>query len=162
MFSVGDPVVHCIHGAGTIMELRDNSLPDSDETSKYYVIDLVESSITLSVPVDGIEGRLRPASSSKEMRRILGILQSDPRPLEEDAKKRGQIIRELLQDGDASVAAQIICSLGAMKCRQGELNATDTGLLEKALSFLAGEVALVQKIELEEARYRLIETYQNN
>ena len=162
MFSVGDPVVHCTHGAGTITELRDNSLPESDETSRYYVINLVESSITLSVPVDGIEGRLRPASSPKELRQILEILRSDPKPLEEDAKKRGQIVRELLQDGDAAVAARIIRSLGARKCRQGELNATDTGLLDKALSFLAGEVALVQEIELDEARYRLIEAYQDD
>ena len=160
MFSVGDPVVHCTHGAGTITGLRDNSLPESDETSRYYVINLVESSITLSVPVDGIEGRLRPASSPKELRQILEILRSDPKPLEEDAKKRGQIVRELLRMATPP-SRRIIRSLGARKCRQG-LNATDTGLLDKALSFLAGEVALVQEIELDEARYRLIEAYQDD
>ena len=161
MFSVGDHVVHRVHGAGTIVKLRDNQRSDSDEASEYYVIDLIESSIRLSVPVDGTKDRLRKASSRRKLGRVFKILKGQPKALEGDAKRRAEIIRQCLEGGDPLDAAEAILSLVGLEHQVGGLNTTETGLLEQAVSFLSGELALVNGIDLEDARYKLMEAARN-
>lgn len=157
MFSVGDQVVHHVHGAGTIVDFRENRDSDSDEVTEYYVIDLVESSIRLSVPVDVTKDRLRKASSHRKLLRVLRTMKGEPRVLEGDAKRRGELVRQRLESGDPMDTAEAILSLVGLEKQAGELNTTETGLLERATSFLAGELALVDDMDLEDARYKLME-----
>jgi RNA polymerase-interacting CarD/CdnL/TRCF family regulator len=157
VFSVGDQVVHHVHGAGTIVDFRENRDSDSDEVTEYYVIDLIESSIRLSVPVDVTKDRLRKALSHRKLVRVLKSLKGDPRILEGDAKRRGEMIRQRLESGDPLDTAEAILSLVGLEKQTGELNTTETGLLERATSFLAGELALVDGLELDDARYKLME-----
>lgn len=162
MFSVGDHVVHRVRGAGTIVELRESRRSDSDEASEYYVIDLIESSIRLSVPVDSTKDRLRKASSHRKLSRVFKILKGQPRALEGDAKRRGEIIRQCLESGDPLDTAEAILSLVGLEQQMGGLNTTETGLLDRATSFLSGELALVNGIDLEDARYKLMEAARND
>jgi RNA polymerase-interacting CarD/CdnL/TRCF family regulator len=162
VLSVGDHVVHRVHGAGTIVELRESQRPDSDEISKYYVIDLIESSIKLSVPVEGAKDRLRKASSRRKLSRVFRILKGQPKALEGDAKRRAELIRERLQGGDPLATAEVILNLVGLERQMGELNTTEMALLERARSFLAGELALANGIDLEDARYKLIDAAQDS
>jgi RNA polymerase-interacting CarD/CdnL/TRCF family regulator len=139
------------------VEFRENRDSDSDEVTEYYVIDLIESSIRLSVPVDVTKERLRKASSHRKLVRVIRALKGEPRVLEGDAKKRGELIRQCLESGDPSDTAEAILSLVGLEKHTGELNTTETGLLERATSFLAGELALVDGLDLEDARYKLME-----
>lgn len=53
MYSVGDNVVHPMHGAGTIEEIREIDV--MGKKRKYYLVHFAVGKMTTNIPVDGAE-----------------------------------------------------------------------------------------------------------
>lgn len=153
MFSVGDKVVHRVHGAGIITEKKE--LQITETSNRYLVIEMPESDSTLMVPTDKAEQRLRPVSKMTTLRHLLtDILTAQPNKLPKDYKERREQINNKLKSGEIRKWIEVVRDLTHRR-EQGRKSKVDKRLLERTTHLLAGELALAQGIDPEKAESRL-------
>lgn len=153
MFSIGDKIIHRIHGAGIITERK--KMQVTGKPALYVVIDLLGSRSTLMVPTDKADQCLRPVSKIATLRRLLiGQLASQPDELPRDYKKRAAQISEELKSGRAKKWIEVVRDL-MHRNEQKPLSQGDRKLLNRAMDLLSGELALAQEIAPEKAESRL-------
>jgi CarD family transcriptional regulator len=153
MYSVGDKVMHCSHGAGVITDKKEMQITDTPHC--YLVIELLGSGSTLMVPTDQAEERLRPACERAKLRRLLtGGLAGEPEEMPEDYRERQKYVEEKLKSGETKVWIEVIRDL-ADREEQNPLSSGDQKYLDRAVDLLAGELALAQGIPQQEAMPRL-------
>jgi CarD family transcriptional regulator len=159
MFDIGDKVVHPTHGAGLVKGIKEQDL--LEQYHRYYVIDLTVDDRTLMIPVSKAEEiGLRSISRQAALSRMWRTLGAAAKTLLDDYKKRQMRIQEKLKTGDVIKVAEVIRDLSARK-REDCLTSFDTRLLERAEQFLAGEVALVEEVQVGEAERMISETVDN-
>ena len=152
MFSVGDNVMHCTHGAGVITEKKEMQITDTPHC--YLVIQLLDSNSTLMVPTDRAE-HLRPVSERATLRRLLtSELAGESEELDQDYRKRTKQVEDKVKSGGAKEWIEIIRDL---TCRedQGLLSSADRRLLDRAMDLVSGELALAYGLLQEDARSHL-------
>lgn len=153
MFSVGDKVMHCTHGAGVITEKKEMQITDTPHC--YLVIQLLGSASTLMVPTDQAGERLRPAYKRTKLHHLLtNELASEPDELPQDYRERTKLIEVKLKSGEPKKWAEAVRDL-TCQGEQRSLSQRDRQLLDRAMGLLSGELALAQGIPLEEARPHL-------
>jgi CarD family transcriptional regulator len=153
MFSVGDKVMHCTHGAGVITEKKEMHIIETPHC--YLVIQLLGSGSTLMVPTEQAEERLRPAYKRATLRRLLtNELTSEPQELDKDYKIRQKHLEGKLKSGETQEWIEVVRDL-AYRAEQNSLSTGDRQLLDRAMDLLSGELALAQGIPLTEAGPRL-------
>jgi CarD family transcriptional regulator len=153
VFSVGDKVVHRVHGAGIITTKKEMQLTET--SNRYFVIEMPESDSTLMVPTNDAGQRLRPVSEVATLRRLLtDILTGQPNKLPKDYKKRAEQINIKLKSGKTKKWIEVIRDLNHRK-EQGRKSKVDKRLLERAMHLLVGELAMAQGIDHEKAESRL-------
>jgi CarD family transcriptional regulator len=159
MFDVGDKVVHPIHGAGLVKGIKKQDL--LEQYHRYYVIDLAVDDRTLMIPVSNAEEiGLRSISQRAALSQVWHTLGAAAKTLLDDYRKRQERIQEKLKTGDVIKVAEVIRDLSALK-REDHLTSFDTKLFERAQQFLAGEVALVEGVQVSEAERMIYETLDN-
>jgi CarD family transcriptional regulator len=155
VFAVGDRVVHPTRGAGVVTGIESRDI--LEDYTWYYVLDLIGSDVKLWIPVRNAESLgLRRAVKERKVREIFKLLKGEPRLLPADYKVRQAQVEEKLSSGDVMAATEVIRDL-TWRQREDKLTKRDTALLEQANEFVAGEVAVVENIELEEAQLKLQE-----
>jgi CarD family transcriptional regulator len=158
MFSVGEKVIHCVHGAGVITAKK--KMQFTETPNCYLVIQIFGSRSTLMVPADKAEARLRPVSKRTTLRHLLtGELAGEPEELPQDYKERTKQIEGKLKSGEIKEWIEIVRDL-TYREEKGSLSSADQQLLERAMDLLSGEVALIQGIAQEEAKSRLVSIVQ--
>ena len=151
-YRTNDKVVHPAHGAGVVRKVVRRTI--AGESRQYYLIDpLVHDSLEIMVAVDKVKlVGLRKASRRTKMRRTLRTLKRLPEQLPSDFKKRQILISEKIQSADPPIVAEAARDLAAFKReKNGRLGVTDSRLLKRARECIAGELALVEEIPLEDA-----------
>jgi len=153
MFSVGDEVVHRVHGAGIITEKKEMQIAEA--SNRYLVIEMPESDSTLMVPTDKVEQRLRPVSKMTALRHLFTeVLTGQPNKLPKDYKERAEQVNNKLKSGDIKKWIEVVRDLTHRR-EQGRKSKVDERLLERTTHLLAGELALAQGIDPEKAESRL-------
>jgi len=156
MFKVGDKVVHPSHGAGVIAAMEQKDV--LDEFSRYYVIDLAAQQMRLMVPVrTADEIGLRSVASKKHTRDVIQILGGEADELPDDFKRRQAELHGRLREGSAESLARVVRDMA----HRGQLKTyspTEARLYEQARSMLAGEIALAQDKEIEDALEQIDDT----
>ena len=153
MFSVGEKVMHCAHGAGVITEKKEMQIVETPK--RYFVIQLLGSDSTLMVPTDQAEERLRPACKRATLRRLLmSELTSEPEELPGDYKTRQKHLENKLKSGETQGWIEVVRDL-TFQGEQKPLSQGDQKLLDRAMDLLSGELALAQGIPQQEAMPRL-------
>jgi CarD family transcriptional regulator len=153
MFSVGDRVIHCVHGAGIVVDKK--KMQVTEKPDRYLVIDLLGSRSTLMVPTDRAEQRLRPVSKMTTLRRLLtDRLASRPDKLPKDYRKRAKQIRNKLKSGRVKRWIEVIRDL-MHRDEQKPLSSGDQKLLDRAMNLVSGELALAWGIAPEKAENHL-------
>jgi len=153
MFSVGEKVMHCAHGAGVITEKKEMQIVETPK--RYFVIQLLGSDSTLMVPTDQAEERLRPACKRAALRRLLiSELTSEPEELPGDYKMRQKYLENKLKSGETQGWIEVVRDL-TFQGEQKPLSQGDQKLLDRAMDLLSGELALAQGISVVEAKPRL-------
>jgi CarD family transcriptional regulator len=156
MFDIGDKVVHPTHGAGLVKGIKEQDL--LEQYHRYYVIDLAVDDRTLMIPVSNAEEiGLRSISQQTTLSHVWDTLGAAAEILPDDHRKRQEHIQEKLKTGEAIKVAEVIRDLSALK-REDHLTSFDTKLLERAQQFLACEVALVEGVQMSEAKRMIYET----
>ncbi|MBE9508102.1 MAG: hypothetical protein IMY86_08635 [Chloroflexi bacterium] len=154
-FKAGDAVVHPARGAGVVDCIEERQRRGNSET--YYRIQLLHPpGSKLLVPTSAAkELGLRRAISQTKLKRVWCVLRADPGALPEDYKKRYQLLRDKLKTGDAFQVAEVVRDMAWRQRRKGRLNTIGKQLYEKGMSFLTGEIAAVQDVDLAEAEVRV-------
>jgi CarD family transcriptional regulator len=109
-FSVGDKVVHPLHGPGQIAGLV--SRESIDGPRSYYVIDMPGQGLTLHVPVQKAEDvGIRPVMPQSMLVQILSILRSTPCQLPDDFKLRQGQLDAQYRTGEVLPLARLVRDL---------------------------------------------------
>jgi CarD family transcriptional regulator len=149
MFAVGDKVVHPGHGPGIIRGVERHQVVG--EEKRYYIIDMLSGGTRLMTPVAQADKvGLRAAISDESMQQLLALLSNAPAALPDDFRERQSTIDERLKEGDVFDAARVARDMTWFGRLRG-LTRRDTQLLQRAEELVAGELALVQSIEIKQA-----------
>lgn len=153
MFSVGDHVLHPLHGAGTItsITIRQNG----GKRQKYYALHLLLDDIVLYIPV--------ACSSQIGLRGICGrqkalqILDGDfgglpPQPSSWNCRYRENM--ERIRSGDICSVAQVVVCL-RIRNRRRALAGSEKRVLECAEKILYSELILATGMSREEIHRKL-------
>lgn len=151
MFKAGDRIVHPIRGAGIVMDVEERDWHGDNDT--YYTIQLLGSQASkLIVPTSAAKDLgLRRAISRSKLKKLWGVLRSDPRKLPKEHKKRYKLLKEKLHAGDVFQIAEVVRDMAWRQKSRGHLNTVGKRMYEEGLRLLAGEIAAVQDIEPDDA-----------
>jgi CarD family transcriptional regulator len=149
-FSIGDKVVHPIHGPGLITGVKHQELVEGFE--HYYVLEIADRGLTVFVPMRKVHDlRVRPAASRTELTHILDVLNSKPQRLLENHRERQGRIQERLMSGSLVQVAEVVRDL-AWRERCDHLTRADSRLLDHGRDCLAAEIALVTDTAVDDAQ----------
>lgn len=148
-FSIGDKVVHPMHGAGRITGVEHQELVEGFR--HYYVLEIAGKGLTVFVPIRKADALgIRPAMSPTELTPVLDTLRSTPDQLPEDHKQRQNGVLEKLKTACPIQVAEAVRDLTSHK-RLDHLTRADSQLLSRGRELLAAEVALATDTEVEDA-----------
>ena len=153
MYTVGEKVVHPMHGAGVITEITEERM--SGGVERYYVFTAPLSGLTLKIPVgnSGAVGLRQPISRQQlsEMLATLGEVEDDPA---ENWNHRYRENMERIKSGDLLEVAGVI---KALMHRDGErgLSTGERKMLHNARQILLSEVVLAEDVEYADAEARV-------
>ena len=153
MYTVGEKVVHPMHGAGVITEITEERM--SGGVERYYVFTAPLSGLTLKIPVgnSGAVGLRQPISRQQlsEMLATLGEVEDDPA---ENWNHRYRENMERIKSGEAREVARVIKSLMSREARRG-LSTVERKMLRSAKQILLSEVMLVEDLSYDGAEQLL-------
>ncbi len=153
MYTVGEKVVHPLHGAGEIAEIVGERVNGVME--QYYVFTAPLSGLTLKIPVanSGVVGLRRPVS-----RQQLSQLLSSLREMEENAadnwNHRYRENMERIKSGEVAQVARVVKSLMHRDARRG-LSTVERKMLRSAKQILLSEMMLVEDLSYDGAEQLL-------
>jgi len=156
-FHAGDPVMHWVHGLGTVIRREKRAV--LGKAALYYAVQVGD--LTIWVPADEfLSQRLRPPTSKIRFKRLLAELKTPGEALPADRRERKVRLVELLRDGRAESLVRVIRALCTLK-KIHSLNDNDTTQLKRAETCLAsewGQVLSVTPQEAESELHRMLET----
>jgi CarD family transcriptional regulator len=145
-FSIGDNVVHPLHGPGRVIALERKELLDGRK--RYYVIEIPTKELTIYVPRRTIdEVGVRPAMSRTKLSGMIDRLKAKPNDLPDDYKERQEQVWEKLRTGRVMQVAEVVRDLTWHE-RRLHLTKKDESLLSRGRNWLAAEMALVSGSEV--------------
>lgn len=153
MFSVGDQVVHPMHGAGVIDEIVHESM--SGSMREYYVFKMPVGGLLLKIPVSnsetiGIRSIMSPTEADALLSAIPGM--DVEQCTNWNKRYRDNMLR--LKSGDLYEVAGVIKSL-MYRDRQKSLSTGERKMLHNARQILVSELVLAQNIDYTAAEARL-------
>lgn len=141
MFSVGDRVVHPMHGAGVIEQIVTETVAGS--TQDYYVFHMPVGGLVLKIPTAssemvGLRGVWDPAKSLQLLQELTSM---KAEPFTGSWNQRNRDTMEKLKSGDLYQVAQVIKNL---TCRDNEkgLSTGERKMLRTAKQILITEMVL--------------------
>lgn len=157
VFHIGDKVFHPVHGAGTIIEVKERHSLGS--ARRYYSISLLSQPKTvLMVPVKGAqEIGLRPPLQQSDLARVWGVLKEEPETLPTDHEQRYELLKDRLREGDTLHIAAALRDMAWREETERRLTKQGKQIYEDSLMLLAGEVAIVQDSDLAAAEAQIVE-----
>ena len=153
MFSIGDLIVHPMHGAGVIEDIIQEKV--AGVLQEYYVFKMPTCGLTLKIPtanahVIGIRGIL----SRQEVGSLMDAIPGIPVEANSNWNKRYQENMQRLKSGDLYEVARVIKTL-VHRDRQRGLSTGERKMLHSARQILISELVLSTEREKEEVESRL-------
>ncbi len=153
-FVVSDMVVHPIHGAGRISDISVKNI--SGECTECVVVDLMVGNAGVLLPVENLgDTGLRHIVDEVTLDTALEMLGSSPDELPGDWRRRIENLRERVHSGDPRLVATAVRDIVA-RAGHSKVNPSEKRVLAEAVGVLAGEVALVKRVDVDSAR-RIVE-----
>lgn len=147
-YKIGDKVVYAPHGAGIVVD----STHRDDAFGEYLSIRIAQSNMTLMVPAAvAAEKGVRPVIASKQAKQLLGSLRDAGDALPDNPQHRTRQGQERTKSGDAVELAGVLRDYTELERTGKKLSATELRTLVSAKTLFAGEIALVEGIELDAA-----------
>ena len=153
MFSVGDQVVHPMHGAGIIDDIIQEKV--AGITKEYYVFKMPVGGLILKIPTanSGAVG-IRSIMSKDEARSLLDAIPALEVELNTNWNKRYQENLLRLKSGDLYEVARVVKVLMHRDCQKG-LSTGERKMLHSAKQIMISEIVLVENGEYRDVELRL-------
>ena len=156
---IGEIVVYPKHGVGEIMKTE--TMEISNIKTKFYVVKMEQSKLTIRVPFDKkILVGLRKISSKKIIDEVYNILKLKPKIRRIMWSRRAQEYDAKIYSGDPLKIAEVIRDL-FRKNSQPEQSYSERQMFQVALERLAREVAAVEKTDYFQATEKIENTLYN-
>lgn len=150
-FKVGQDVFYPAAGVGVIEAIEE--LVFGTRCESFYVIQIPSNRVTIRVPRDkAVANGLRPLLACRDVKALLRLLgeESSERPTGHWADHYRDLERRV-QSGRCFEVGAAVRDLVRVKAAHG-LSFEESRLLEVAFGYLAGEVAAVERIDVDAAR----------
>jgi len=158
-FNIGDTLVYPKHGVGEVIAIE--SMEIASIKTKFYVVKMEQSKLTIRVPLDKKEQvGLRKISSKKVIDEIFNVLKLKPKIRRIMWSRRAQEYDTKIFSGDPIKISEVVRDL-FRKNSQPEQSYSERQMFQVALERLAREVAAVQKTDYFQATEK-IENILNN
>jgi len=158
-FKIGEIVVYPKHGVGEI--IKTESMEIAKIKTKFYVVKMEQSKLTIRVPLDKQnEVGLRKISSKKIIDQVFGVLKLKPKIRRIMWSRRAQEYDSKIYSGDPIKIAEVIRDL-FRKNSQPEQSYSERQMFQAALERLAREVAAVEKTDYFQATEKIENTLYN-
>lgn len=155
MFSVGDRIVHPMHGAGVIQKIEEKKI--LGEVRAYYVLKLPCNDMDVMLPVDSEESvGIRSIVDKSVIDKVLETLKSPSSAMDSNWNRRCRSNMELLRTGDILRVAEVVRNLTRVD-RVKKLSAGEKKMLGTARQILISEIILVCDLT-KEAAVELVES----
>ena len=144
-FKVGDKAVHPAHGVGEVTSIEKKSIAGADKN--FYILKIVESGMTVMVPVDGVKRLgLRVVISKREATKVMNELKKDEVAVTSQPwNRRYREYTEMLKSGSPIEVAKVLRDLSRLRSDK-ELSFGERRLLEQARNLLVAELALAKSV----------------
>lgn len=154
MFTVGDKILHPMHGAGVIQDIEEKDI--LGEIRKYYVLKLPFGNMSVLIPVEKcMEIGIRPVISAADIDRVFAVLRDNSTPMPSNWNKRQKQNMDMMKSGDILKVAEVVRNLIRVD-REKVLSNAEKRLLENAKQILESELILAGGFDPQEAD-RLVE-----
>ncbi|MCC8371989.1 MAG: CarD family transcriptional regulator [Rickettsia endosymbiont of Pseudomimeciton antennatum] len=153
-FKVGERIVYPSHGVGEIVNVEQQLIAGAD--IKVYVISFPQDKMILKVPVNRatISG-LRKLVSKTDLAIIYSTLQGKTKQGNRMWSRRAQEYESKINSGNIVAVAEVVRDL--YKNVDSDRSYSERTIYESALNRLAGELAILENINSDEAINKLIE-----
>ena len=149
MYKVGEEIVYPMHGVGKIDTIEKKIV--LGKKAEYYMITIINSGMKVMIPVVNADSiGIRKIISNSEVKKMVKVLTKGKVPFEEDWKLRYQNNIEKVKSGSIFEVAEVARDLYRRGCVK-ELSIMERKLYENAYQLIIHEIALVKKIDIEEA-----------
>lgn len=140
MFKVGDVVSYPRHGLASVKRIEDKTVGDKRKT--FYILSTHASQMTLIVPVDDKDARIRPIASGRKAEEILEYLRTGKIEINESTwNKRYRESCELLDTGLIENVAKVYKLLNTIS-QNKDLSFGERKMLDRAWELLASELTI--------------------
>lgn len=153
MYTVGEKVVHPMHGAGVISEITEERM--SGELERYYVFSAPLSGLTLKIPVanSGAVG-LRRLISRQQLAETLASLREIEEDMTENWNHRYRENMGRIKSGEVQEVARVVKGLMHRDASRG-LSTVERKMLRSAKQILLSEMMLVEDLSYDGAEQLL-------
>lgn len=151
MFTIGERVVHPIHGAGVIDDIVQVRI--EGKIQEYYVFKAPSNGLVLKIPVVG-GAAIRPVMTHEEVEDLFARIPSITVEINSNWNKRHQENINRLKSGDLYEVIRVIKSLMIRGGRRA-LSTGEWKMLHNAKQIILSEVALVENQSPQEVERRL-------
>ncbi len=149
MYKVGDEIVYPMYGVGRIEAIEKKVV--LGKKAEYYLFTIINSGMKVMIPVKNADTiGIRSIIPKKDIKKVVKIITKGKVEFEEDWKQRYQNNIEKVKSGSIFEVAEVARDLfrrGSVK----ELSIMERKLYENAYQLLCHEIALVKKIDIEDA-----------
>ena len=150
-YTKDDWIVHQNYGIGQIKGVETREI--AGKKNSYYKV--VARNSTYYVPLDKSgSDRVRPVTSTSNMRRIIRTLKDSPQEFSDNYKERKREIRERLDEGTLISKARIVRDLAAWR-KEHRLNTTEEEILDQLKERLIMEWSVCLDMQVGEVRSKL-------
>ncbi|MDP4594425.1 MAG: CarD family transcriptional regulator, partial [Beijerinckiaceae bacterium] len=144
-FKVGDYIVYPAHGVGQILAVEKQEV--AGFTLELFVINFLQDKMTLKVPMPKVlDGAIRKLSDSARVDKALDTLTGRARIKRTMWSRRAQEYEAKINSGDLVTIAEVVRDLYRSET-QPEQSYSERQLYEAALDRMAREIAVVKKLE---------------
>ncbi|MDL2287778.1 CarD family transcriptional regulator [Oscillospiraceae bacterium OttesenSCG-928-F05] len=148
MFSIGDKIVHPMHGAGVIENIVDKQY--GDESMQYYVIKMPVGGMLVMVPTtNSKEIGVRPVINSVEADQLLSGLPQIECDMTQNWNKRYRENMLRIKSGDLMEVAKVVKGLMLREKERG-LSTGERKMLHSAKQILISELVLAKSKDYED------------
>ncbi|MDY6875625.1 MAG: CarD family transcriptional regulator [Chloroflexota bacterium] len=155
MFKAGDAIIHPVRGAGVVIRVEKRQWRGNSDL--YYRINLLSQPGTrLMIPVSAAETLgLRRVIPRSKLSKVWHVLRATPKTLPDNHKKRYELLDDNLHAGDVFQVAEMVRDMTWRQQREGSLTTMGKQRYEEGIKILAGEIAAVQGVDLEDAEAQI-------
>ena len=153
MFSIGDLVVHPMHGAGVIDSIVQERI--AGVTQDYYVFKMPMGGLVLKIPVGNSDAiGIRPIITPEEAETLIQAIPNLEIESNSNWNKRYQENMRRLKSGDLYEVARVIRALMHRERRRG-LSTGERKMLHTAKQIMISEIVLSEQAEFDEVEARV-------